>query len=120
MGLAQQGMVENEPMASQGAGAGDQAKMMMAVKEVAQMLAQGMSPEELIQKGVPEQLVAAAIQLLQQNQPGQPPAPQTQPGMGGGLAQASGMIGQIVAMTFGDMSENCSQKSTQDGLSNGK
>ena len=40
------------------------------VQMVIQMLKQGMKPEELIQKGVPEELVKAAMQMLMQEAQG--------------------------------------------------
>lgn len=49
VGLAQ-GMAQSQPMRD--------------LEQVMQMLAQGMSPEELIQMGVPEELVMAAVQEL--------------------------------------------------------
>lgn len=44
---------------------------MPSVKDVAMMLMQGMRPEELIEKGVPEELVMAAMQMLKQQMPPQ-------------------------------------------------
>lgn len=41
---------------------------MEMVKQVAQMLMQGMSPEELMQKGVPREVIEAAMQMIQQQQ----------------------------------------------------
>lgn len=47
-------------------GLAQQSASMPSVKDVVMMLMQGMSPEELIQGGIPQELVVAAIQMLQQ------------------------------------------------------
>jgi translation elongation factor EF-Ts len=52
-------------------GLAQQSASMPSVKDVAMMLMQGMRPEELIEKGVPEQLVMAAVQMLKQQMPPQ-------------------------------------------------
>lgn len=39
---------------------------MPSVKDVAMMLMQGMAPEELIKKGVPQEIVMAALEMLKQ------------------------------------------------------
>lgn len=39
---------------------------MPSIKDVAMMLMQGMAPEDLIKKGVPQELVMAAMQMIQQ------------------------------------------------------
>lgn len=44
---------------------------MPSVKDVAMMIMQGMQPEELIQKGVPQEIVMAALQMLKQQMPPQ-------------------------------------------------
>ena len=46
-------------------------QMEQMIQEVAQLLMQGISPEELLQKGVPQQVIEAAIQLVQQQGMGQ-------------------------------------------------
>ena len=46
------------------AGQGQQG--MDSIKEVVMMLMQGMSPDELIAQGVPQELVAAAMEMLSQ------------------------------------------------------
>jgi hypothetical protein len=53
------------------------------VQQIAQLLSQGVSPEELMAQGVPEELIQAAMGLLSQNMP-QPPME------GAGLAQSQG------------------------------
>lgn len=75
MGLAQ-------TMANQGSGVpgGNQ---MPTPEEVASLLAQGITPEELQAAGIPLQLIEAAMALLQQSQ-----APQQGPTMEPGLASA--------------------------------
>ena len=52
-------------------GLAQQSASMPSVKDVAMMLMQGMSPEELIDRGVPEELVMAAMQMLRQQMPPQ-------------------------------------------------
>lgn len=47
-------------------GLAQQSASMPSVKDVVTMLMQGMSPEELVQGGIPQELVVAAIQMLQQ------------------------------------------------------
>lgn len=47
-------------------GLAQQSASMPSVKDVVMMLMQGMSPEELVQGGIPQELVVAAIQMLQQ------------------------------------------------------
>ena len=49
------------------------ASRMPTVKEVMLMLQQGMDPEELVEKGIPKELVQAAIQMLMQSQGVQSP-----------------------------------------------
>lgn len=44
----------------------------MGVQEVVAMLMQGMSPEELVQRGVPPELVKQAMILIQQQQQPRP------------------------------------------------
>ena len=52
-------------------GLAQQSASIPSIKDVAMMLMQGMRPEELIERGVPEQLVMAAIQMLKQQMPPQ-------------------------------------------------
>lgn len=42
---------------------------MPSIKDVALMLMQGMVPEELIKKGVPQEIVMAALEMLKQQMP---------------------------------------------------
>jgi len=56
------------------AGGMDEAKMQELLQQVMQMLQQGTSPEELLQMGVPKEIIDYAIQMLQQ-QGGEPQAP---------------------------------------------
>jgi len=58
-GLAQQMM--------QGGGRGNgQGKYMEEIQQIVALLKQGMTPDELIQKGVPEELVMAALQMVEE------------------------------------------------------
>ena len=57
------------------------------VEQVIQALMQGMSPEELLQQGVPAEIIQMAIQMIkQQMQASQSPTPAAEQG---GLAAAS-------------------------------
>ena len=71
---------------SQGQGGGqmDQAKMMELVQQVARLLAQGVSPQELMQKGVPEEVIQMAMQMVQEQQEPQmaPQVPNSVQGQG--------------------------------------
>lgn len=58
--------MEEAGLAQQSAGMGQ-----MGVREVVQMLMQGMSPEELVKQGVPAELVQAAMQMLMKQMPPQ-------------------------------------------------
>ena len=42
---------------------------MPSIKDVVMMLMQGMVPEELIKKGVPQEIVMAALEMLKQQMP---------------------------------------------------
>jgi hypothetical protein len=57
VGLAQQMAGPQQGMGQQGAG-------QPTIEQVMQMLAQGASPEELVQMGVPPEMVQAAIEAL--------------------------------------------------------
>ncbi len=87
MGLAQQ--AQQGPAQPQGM---DQQKMMELVKQVAKLLQQGASPEELMQQGVPEQVIDMALKMV--GQPDQDQDQDVPQGMQGeqGLA-ASSMMG---------------------------
>ena len=70
-----------------GAGGGSQAELVEAIKQIMQLLMQGVTPDELIAKGVPEELVMKAVELLQrmqQEQGGQGGQPAPGPEMQGG------------------------------------
>jgi len=58
------------------------------VKQVAQMLASGSTEAELVQMGVPQAVIAAAREMLE-NERQQEMMP-----MGGGLAQQQGLVSQ--------------------------
>lgn len=79
-GLAQQ-------MAGQPASTGAQG--MPTVEEIIALLMQGVTPEQLLQQGVPEELIVQAIQILQQqmaNQEAVQQAPAEQQGLAGEMA----------------------------------
>ena len=67
----------NEQGLAQAMGAPSQ----VSVRQVVQMLMQGAEPEELVQMGIPEEMVTQAIQALMQQMQAQQPAQQE-----GGLA----------------------------------
>lgn len=69
------------------AGQGQAQESMDSVKEIAAMLMNGVKPEELLAKGVPEELINAAMQLITQQQ--QPQVPQD-----GGPVGLAGMATQ--------------------------
>ena len=85
-GLAQQ-------MAGPAAGGTNQ---MPTVEEISQLLMEGVTPEELVQAGIPQELIMQAIQILEQQMAQQAPqqgqqqlSPQAQGPTGeAGLAQA--------------------------------
>lgn len=68
----------------------------MGVEEVAQLLMQGVEPEELLEQGIPAEVIQQAIQMLMQQaqqQSAQPAQTATGRQMQGGLAQqASGRM----------------------------
>ena len=85
MGLAQQSAGQEQQ-----AGGAEEAQLQELVMQVIQMLQQGVSPEELLQKGVPEEIIQMAMQMLQQQggqEQGQPQVPNSPQGQG--LAQMS-------------------------------
>jgi hypothetical protein len=59
-------MEEQQGLSASGAG-GNEAKMQELVEQVVQMLQQGTSPEELLQMGVPEEIIQYALQMLEQS-----------------------------------------------------
>lgn len=67
----------------QGQGGGGQQNVAALIAQIKELLKQGVTPEELLQKGVPEELIIQAMEELkaeagQQQQPQQP-----QQGLGG-------------------------------------
>lgn len=62
-GLAQQGAQQGQPQQGM-----SQEQMMALVQQVAKLLAQGVSPDELIAKGVPQQVIDMAMQMIKQHQ----------------------------------------------------
>lgn len=79
-GLAARGV--NRQPAMDGSGQGQQ-----MVQQVAQMLASGISPEELMQKGVPQEVIQAAIAMLEQQAAQQTQVPPEQAGLAGRATQ---------------------------------
>lgn len=75
-GLAQQAMGQQEQQISQD-----------MVKQVAELLMQGMTPEELIQRGVPQEVVEMAMALVSQQAT---QIPEESAGLAG-MAMPSGM-----------------------------
>ena len=67
------------------AGQGQQG--MDSIKEVVMMLMQGMSPEDLIAQGVPQELVAAAMEMLSQQMQAEQQQPQAPAGLAGMATQ---------------------------------
>ena len=79
-GLSQAGM--------QGAQPGQDEQMKQVLIQVIQMLQQGVSPEEIIKMGVPQELVEYAMQMAQQGGAQQVAAqPQEAMSNSGGLSQ---------------------------------
>lgn len=70
-------MNEELGLASQGV----TAHKMTSLKDVVQMLLQGMEPEELVENGIPEEVVRAAMEMLM-NQMG-PQQEEQMPGLAG-------------------------------------
>lgn len=86
MGLAAQ-MGQEGPA---GMGPGSKMDPMVAVQEVAAMLQQGATPEELVAAGIPIEVVEAAIALLMEQGQVQPQGPQGPVGLAG-MQMVSGM-----------------------------
>ena len=87
-GLAQQGAQQGQGQQGPGMPQGmDQQQMMALVQQVAKLLAQGVSPDKLLQQGVPEEVIDAAMKMVGQQDhdadqdPGQ--APQSMQGLAG-------------------------------------
>ena len=68
-------------MNEQGLAQSVSAPSQISVQQIVQMLMQGAEPEELVQMGIPEEVVTQAIQALMQQMQAQQPAQQE-----GGLA----------------------------------
>lgn len=68
-------------MNEQGLAQSVSAPSQISVQQIVQMLMQGAEPEELVQMGIPEEMVTQAIQTLMQQMQAQQPAQQE-----GGLA----------------------------------
>jgi len=79
--------MEEQGLAQQAAaqGAGGMGQQMPSVEELVELLLQGITPEELVNAGVPQQLVEQAMAMAQQMAAQQGPT-QAQAGMEQGLA----------------------------------
>ena len=67
-------MEETQGLSKAAGGGMDEAKMQELLQQVIQMLQQGTTPEELLQMGVPKEIIDYAIQMLQQQGGQQAPA----------------------------------------------
>ena len=89
-GLAAQSL-QQQPQQGQGGQAMSEQELMQIIAEIIKLLQSGVTAQELEQKGVPKELIQAAMQQMQQQaqqqQPNQPSGP-----MGGGLAEQQGMM----------------------------
>lgn len=79
-GLAMQGMAPQQPQGG---------ISQELLEQVIALLQQGITPEELMQQGVPPEVIAAAIDILMQEQGGDQPQPG--PATEGGMEIAGGM-----------------------------
>lgn len=87
--MEEQGLAQQAVGPQQGMGQGNrQQEMQQLVIQVMQLLQQGITPEELLKEGVPQQIIDVAMQLLQQ-QSGQGMEEQPMPTEEQGLAQLS-------------------------------
>lgn len=66
-------MMMQDPQAGLAQGLTGQTQPMRDIDQIAQMLMQGVTPEELIQMGVPQELVMAAIDAVTQQATAVPP-----------------------------------------------
>ena len=82
-----------EGLAQQMAGSAPQQADMKMLEQIMQMLLEGVDPEQLVQQGIPPEVIMAAIDMLEQQlaQEGQQQAAQAAPA---GLAQ-SAMMGKM-------------------------
>ena len=73
--------MEEQGLAAQAGQGQDQA--MMAIQQIMELLMQGVTPEELLQQGVPQELVMKAIEMVkaQQAQQQQMATQQQDPGL---------------------------------------
>ena len=78
--------MEEQGLAAQVGQGQDQA--MMAIQQIMELLMQGVKPEELIQQGVPQELVMRAVEIVKAQQGQQQADAQAMaPGQDPGLAQ---------------------------------
>lgn len=78
-------MMQQQGLAAQAA---PQEQMMRDLDQVVQMIKQGVTPEELLQMGVPEQLIMAAMEVIGQQANA---VPQGQEGLAGMQVPQPGM-----------------------------
>lgn len=76
-------------LSQQASGGGQEEQMKQLIMQVVQLLQQGRSPEELLQMGVPKEVIQYAMQMLQQgeNEGAETGATQQAEQQGGGLSQ---------------------------------
>jgi hypothetical protein len=77
---------QEQTMAPQGQNMMAQGQQMPTIEEIMALLMQGVDPQELVDAGVPEQLVMEAIAMLEQQM-----AAQSQPNQGLAAVSAGGM-----------------------------
>ena len=83
--------MEEQGLAAQSQ-AGQEAQMQQAVQQIVELLMQGVKPEELIQQGIPQELVMKAIEIVKAQQSQQQAdaaamAPQQDPGLAQRMVQ---------------------------------
>ena len=72
------------------AGSGQQQEIEMAVAEIIKMLQNGANPDDLLQQGVPQELIQLAMQQLSQQAQAPSSTPMSQPGNGMGSSEGLG------------------------------
>ena len=84
--------MDEQGLAAQGQMQGQQGPTTeQMVQKVAELLAQGVTPEQLLAKGVPQEIIDMAMQLLQQQQSPQMPMQPAQVTTEDGLASRGRM-----------------------------
>lgn len=81
-------MNEEQGLAGQAQQGGQEEQAMAAVQQIVELLMQGVKPEELIQQGIPQELVMKAVEIVKAQQGQQQASAQAMaPGQDPGLAQ---------------------------------